>query len=539
MGLLSKLPGFSEPDKHSLHFLNIAQFMGALNDNIFKFVIAFLLIDIKGPAHASSIMWKAGLVFVVPFLLFSSTAGALADRFSKQKLLQTIKGIEILTMTLAMLAFGMKSVWASYSLLFLLSTHSAMFGPSKYAIISELVTKEQVASANGLITSFTYLAIIVGTFLASFITKISNHNFVIVAAFCLLIAIIGFLSTFGIKKTPPQGGPKHLNLLFVREIYRTLCFCKTRKHLLLAVTCSAYFLFIGSFVQLNIIPYAIHALSLSDVAGGYLFLSTALGIVFGSYLGGKISRKRVDLGLSCFSGLAIAIFLFFLWIFSSYLNTVIIFLVLLGIFGGLFIVPFDSFVQLFSPPEKRGQVIAANNFLSFCGVFFASLALYLYSEVFNLSPEGGFAVTGILTLVLALGMISRLSDLSLPFLTRTLLYPFSPVVAEGVEVIEKSPDATFILRNATWKKALLLLTVAPQLHLVVQKKSKRRFPWFNRLFYSLHLVSREKMVSYAAALSHKKLIPCMFAEEGSPDFHGVYIDVHPASRETKITFSKT
>lgn len=69
----SKLPGFSRPDKHSLHFLNIAQFMGALNDNIFKFVIAFLLIDILGPDHASSIMWNAGLIFVIPFLLFSQT----------------------------------------------------------------------------------------------------------------------------------------------------------------------------------------------------------------------------------------------------------------------------------------------------------------------------------------------------------------------------------------------------------------------------------------------------------------------------------
>ena len=108
---MSKLPGFSRPDKHSLHFLNIAQFMGALNDNIFKLVIAYLLIDIKGTEHASIILAKIGAVFVIPFLLFSSTAGVLADRFSKQRLMMLFKGIEIGTMILAMIAFGYKSVW--------------------------------------------------------------------------------------------------------------------------------------------------------------------------------------------------------------------------------------------------------------------------------------------------------------------------------------------------------------------------------------------------------------------------------------------
>lgn len=537
MALFSKLPRIFNPEKNSLHFLNLAQFMGALNDNIFKFVIAFLLIDIKGPDHASSIMWKAGLVFVVPFLLFSSTAGVLADRFSKQKLLQVIKGIEMATMILAMVAFGLKSIWASYSLLFLLSTHSAMFGPSKYAIISELVPKEQIASANGLITSFTYLAIIVGTFLASFLTRISHHNFVIVAGFCLLIAIVGFISTFGIKLTPPQGSPKKLNLLFVREIIHTLHFCKTRKHLLLAVFSSAYFLFIGSFVQLNIIPYTIHALHLRDVIGGYLFLSTALGIALGSFIGGKLSKKRIELGMSCFAALFIALFLMLLWPFAGHLISIVVFLVLLGIVGGLFIVPFDSFVQLYSPSEKRGQIIAANNFLSFCGVFVASLMLYIYSEILNLSPEAGFFVTGLLTLVIALGMCTLLSDLSLPFLARTILYPFSQVDAEGSEVVEKA-DVVFVLRKATWKKALLLLTVAPNLHLIVEKKAKRGFPWINRLFYSIHLVPRDKMKEYAEKLLHKKQSPCIFEESEELKIEGVSIDVHLADRHHRVVFSK-
>lgn len=551
----SKLPGFSRPDKHSLHFLNIAQFMGALNDNIFKFVIAFLLIDIQGPDHASSIMWKAGLIFVVPFLLFSSTAGVLADRFSKQRLMMGIKAVEILTMTLAMVAFALKSVWASYSLLFLLSTHSAMFGPSKYAIISELVPQEAVSRANGLITSFTYLAVIVGSFLASFITKVAHHNFVIVAGFCLLIAIIGFISTFGIRKTAPQGSRKALNLLFIREIYSTLRSCAPRKHLLLAICGSAYFLFIGSFAQLNIIPYALSSLHLSDIAGGYLFLSTALGIALGSYLGGKVSRKRVELGLSCIAGLFVSLFLCLLWLFSSHLKIVIFLLMGLGIFGGLFIVPFDSFVQLFSPPEKRGQIIAANNFLSFCGVFLASLMLYFYSEVLNLSPASGFAMTGVITLILSGIMISRLSDLAIPFFARYVLYPFRKITTEGLELVGQHPGAVLVLENANWKKALPLLTVTPNTHLVLRKSEKRRFPWFNWLFESVHLVSSDEtlklLLEYAQSMNDTTVNPCIWVENydlplslTSPatlfalfkDKAFIYVTVESSNKEIKVTF---
>jgi acyl-[acyl-carrier-protein]-phospholipid O-acyltransferase/long-chain-fatty-acid--[acyl-carrier-protein] ligase len=234
--------------------------MGVLNDNIFKLVIAYLLIAILGAQYASTILAISGAVFVIPFLLFSSTAGVLADRFSKQRLMMVMKVAEMFIMLLAMVAFGFKSVWGSYAFLFILATHSAMFGPSKYAIISELVPQEKVSRANGLITSFTYFAVIIGTFLASFLTQITSRNFVLVAAFGFLIALIGFLSTFGIRRTAPQESNKKLNFLFISEIVATLKFCRTRKHLLVAMCGSAYFLFVGAFAQLNIIPFAITAL---------------------------------------------------------------------------------------------------------------------------------------------------------------------------------------------------------------------------------------------------------------------------------------
>jgi acyl-[acyl-carrier-protein]-phospholipid O-acyltransferase/long-chain-fatty-acid--[acyl-carrier-protein] ligase len=526
---LSKVPGFSKPDKHSIHFLNIAQFMGVLNDNIFKLVISFLLIAILGQIYASTIMAISGAVFVIPFLLFSSTAGMLADRFSKQRLMMVMKVVEMIIMLLAMVAFAFKSVWASYSLLFILASHSAMFGPSKYAIISELVPQEKVSSANGLITSFTYFGIIVGTFLASFLTQITSRNFVIVAAFGLLIAVIGFISTFGIKRTPAQQGSKKPNWLFITEIIQTIKFCKPRKHLLVAMCGSAYFLFIGAFAQLNIIPFAIYSLQMTDIAGGYLFLCTAVGIAIGAFIGGRASKKRVELGLSCFSGLLIAIFLFLLAFFGSDLFTVISLLFFLGLCGGLFIVPFDSFVQLYSPNEKRGQIIGANNFLSFCGVLIASLALFLFSDVLGLSPAAGFGMIGIMTLFLSLLMISRLSDLALPFIARRILKPFAEVQTENIELLEKNPNAILILRSANWTKALLLLSVATNIHLLVREQNTKRFPWFNWVFYSIHLIPSDEtyvpLLEAAKVFSGDSINPCIMVEsEILPEA------LHPTSR---------
>lgn len=505
---INKILNVNPNRKHSLAFLNTSQFLGIVNDNIFKLILVFLLIEVQGAAKAGSILSIAGAIYVIPFLLFSSSAGVLADKFSKQRLLVLMKAFEIVIMIIAIAVFALKNALAGYTLLFLLSIHSAMFGPSKYGIIPEVVPSKEISRANGLITSFTYLGIIIGTFLASFLTELTNHNFPLTVGFCLLLAIIGFASTFGIKYTSPQGSKKRINFLFISEIYRTLKFSLQIKHLFVAIFGSAFFLFVGSFAQLNIIPFAIHSLGLSDVAGGYLFLSTALGIALGSFLAGKASKLRVELGISCLAGLALFLLQVALWIFSSKLIAVIICLILLGIAGGIFIVPFDSFIQLNSPHEKRGQVIAAANFLGFAGVLVASFSLYLFSEVIGLSSAAGFAWIGIITLFFSLLLISRLSDLALPYIAKVFVKPFYSLTVAGQDLFEKSPGAVLILEEASWPKAFLLMTVVPGLQIVMQRQHKRHFscfPWFNHLFYSIHFVDKTNNIKSLIALEESAL----------------------------------
>lgn len=522
--------------KHSLGFLNATQFLGVINDNVFKFVMAFLLIDALGASRASEILSATGAVYVIPFLLFSSSAGILADRFSKQKLLVVMKSSEIVIMALAVFAFATTSVAGCYILLFLLSTHSAMFGPSKYGIIPELVSKDKVSRANGLITSFTYLAIITGTFLASFLTEMTNRRFTLIAGFCLVVALGGFFTALGIKKTPAQGSKKAMNLLFVREIYHTLVSCRNHKHLLPAIFGSAYFLFIGAFTQLNIIPFAIQSLHLNEVAGGYLFLSTALGIALGSFLGGKVSRKRIELGISCAAGIGITLFFILLSLFSHNLVFDIICLVSIGMLGGIFIVPFDTFIQLNSEDEKRGQTIAAANFLSFAGVLVASVALFLFNQVFELSSATSFGVVGILTLGVTAALTFRLSDLSLSFFSRKILHPlyrFTPLTSQNFD------NTLLILERGKWKDALLLQGAIPNVHLLIPAQIERSSPWFTRMLYSFHAVPPEEDFPALLAASKEYLkegiVPCLFLKGTYPK--ELFKNVNPLVEFFKLSSS--
>ncbi|MES2121540.1 MAG: MFS transporter [Chlamydiota bacterium] len=514
--LFSTISSSGDSGKHALGFLNATQFLGVINDNLFKFSMAFLLIDTLGHDQASKILSATGAIYVIPFLLFSSSAGILADRFSKQKLLVVMKSVEIVVMVLAVGAFATKSVWGCYTLLFILSTHSAMFGPSKYGIIPELVPKDKVSRANGLITSFTYLAIIIGTFLAAFLTEVTNRHFVFIALFCLVVAVGGFFSSLGVKKTAAQGSKKKINIFFVREIYQTLKNCRSHLHLLPAILGSSYFLFIGAFTQLNIIPFAMESLNLSEVAGGYLFLATSLGIALGSYLAGKASRKRVELGLSCLAGLGIGLFFIFLDVFASHLPGVIICLIAIGVLGGTFIVPFDTFIQLSSDNAKRGQTIAAANFLSFSGVLVASFALYLFNQIFDLSSSTGFTVIGFATLLLSLALIALLSDLSLPFFSRKILFPILRCASSKTETLAKTQNAILILEKFSWKKALLLAGTIPNVHFILPENSKKRH-WFLRFFYSFHIVHPEKnasdYLSYAKTLLDRQTVPCLLIDQ--------------------------
>lgn len=380
-----------------------------MNDNIFKLLIVYCFIAIDGAGASNVILASVGAIYVMPFLLLSSTAGTMADRYSKRSIIIAVKCAEVIVMILGMVSFYLGIKALAYSVLFLLACHSTIFAPCKYGIVPEIVPPEGISKANGILSSCTYGAIIVGTFLASFLTDISNYNFIIASSSAVFFAILGLIFSLQIPKTAPAGSEKEISPRFLKELFCNLKLIVKQPSLLSAVLGSSFFLFMGSYTQLNMIPFAIDALNLTDVQGGYLFLITAIGIGAGSLLAGKLSGKGVELGLVPIGGLGIALSFFLLSSFCEHVVLEIIFVALIGVSGGLYVVPLDSYIQVASPKTLRGQVIATTNFLGFFGVLLAAGMLYFLSEIIGLKASTGFFVMGCITLVFVTAITCAIS----------------------------------------------------------------------------------------------------------------------------------
>jgi acyl-[acyl-carrier-protein]-phospholipid O-acyltransferase / long-chain-fatty-acid--[acyl-carrier-protein] ligase len=440
----------------SFTYLNITQFLGALNDNIFKLLIVYFFIQIEGIQNSHKILAAAGATFVAPFLLFSASSGKLADRFSKRNIIIFTKVMELVIMSLGVVAFYYQSKVGSFAILFMLATQSAIFGPSKYGIIPEIVKENKISKANGFLTSFTFLAIILGTFFASFILDVTGKNFIAAASLCTLFSLVGLVTSFLIEYTPPSGSSQKFTALFFYEVYETLSLAKKETSLLLAIIGSAFFLFLAAFAQLNMIPFAVQSLHLTDTQGGYLFLLMAFGIGIGSVFAGKISGDSIELGLVPLATIGITVCLYLLDFLSDQTYAILPTVFSIGFLGGIYQVPIDSYIQVTSPSTHRGQVLAATNVLSFLGVLVASALVFLNTEVFGFYADKGFTIVGTITLLVSVIFVFQFFDYLSRYLCMILSKLHFKTSIIGSENLT-TKASVYVCKHTAWNDTLLVL----------------------------------------------------------------------------------
>lgn len=504
----------------SFQRLNAAQFMGAMNDNILKLLIIYCLIGVQGADKAGVITATVGAAFVLPFLLFSAPAGCLADRLRKSRIIVAVKVLEVAVTAFGVAAFAMGWHNGLYGVIFMMGVHSAFFAPSKYGVIPELAGREQLCRANGLIESFTYLAIIFGTVLASALTQAAQGRFWLAGLFPLLVACAGLWAASGMDATPRADACRQISFL-PTEIIRTIWSIRHDRDLMLAVTGQAYFMFVGAFVQLNLIGYGMQEMGLAEAHSGYLFLAAALGIGIGSILAAKLSGRDVEFGIVPIGAIGLTVSLALLHAVPASLVSCVIIVTALGISAGLFSLPLQTFIQFKADPAKRGEVLAAASFVNWVAILGASALTWLFSGPMGLRSAQGFSTVAVITLICTLVSFWALPDFLLRFIALAAMRICYRLRIIGGENLPTEGAALLIPNHVTWLDALLLTATNQRRIRFVMERRIYNTPLLRGLFRLMGVIPvssedgkkglLEFMKQARAALDDGYMV-CIFAE---------------------------
>ena len=356
-----------------------------MNDNIIKqaliVMIIFSLLDSSDMDPGILVTIAAG-IFILPFFLFSATAGQIADKFEKSASIQRIKFVEILIMATACFGFYLSNTWFLILVLFLMGTQSSFFGPLKYGILPNHLKERELIGGNALIETGTFLAILIGTIIGGLLIVIENGT-AIISTILFLIALVGWAVSRSIPTAAAADPNLKINYNILQEIGRMMGRARQTRTVFLSIIGISWFWLVGA-TFLSQFPNYSKTLLGGNASVVTLFMFTfSLGIGIGSYgctklLKGVISAKYVP--LSAFALTVFIIDLYFasvdlsapggaLITASDFLNSptnlrILFDLAAISICGGLYTVPLYAILQNDSDPRKRSRIIAANNLMN-------------------------------------------------------------------------------------------------------------------------------------------------------------------------------
>jgi len=375
--------------------LFLTQFQGAFNDNAFKFIVIFMVL---GKATADEWAPLVGFVFAVPFILFSAFAGQLATRFSKRTVTVSTKVAELGIMILAILGFVFDSDAMLVVVVFLLSTQSAFFGPSKYGLLPELLPEKRLSWGNGVIQFGTTIAIIAGTVISGMLVKQFKGDQHWSGVVLLGLSFAGLLLSTRISKVKPAAPEHRMQVNPLPELANSFSIIRRDRPLFLAVIGESYFWLLGALLQFCLMFYGKH-LKLPENEIGYMNGALACGIGIGCFLTGYLSRNKIAYGFVRIGviGLMISILLIPLLKLDTFPSMAAC-LAAVGFFGGFYLVPLATTVQQRPDIKEKGAVIALSSTISFVGVALASLIYYVCKTQLGFSLLQIFMVCGAMTL---------------------------------------------------------------------------------------------------------------------------------------------
>ncbi len=451
----------------------ITQFFGAFNDNIFKnaliILIAFQGAQLVGTS-ADLLINIAAALFVLPFFLFSATAGQWIDKYEKAKSIRVIKLIEIVIMAFSAYAFIQGYIFLLIALLFLMGSQSTFFGPAKYSYIPQHLKADELIEGNAWVQMGTFVAILMGTILGGVMIAQEQGRFYVAMAI-VIFAIAGYLSSRFIPVTPSLNKDLKINWNIFSETYRNITFLKSNRVVFLSILGVSWFWFLGATYLVQLPNYTKTILGGNEQVVTLLLSLFTLGIGVGSLLCNWLSGKKIEIGLVPFGSIGLTLFgidLYFSqpeilpaatlglreFLSSGYLR-LIIDIVLIGFFGGLYIVPLMALVQQRSEPEHMSRVIAGNNIINaLLMVLSAVVAIITLSYGFSIAQL--FLLVAIFNAIVAIYIYSLVPEFFMRFIVWLLIHSVYHVRAKGLDVIPEDGPAVLVCNHVSFVDALII-----------------------------------------------------------------------------------
>ncbi|HEX3625567.1 MAG TPA: acyl-[ACP]--phospholipid O-acyltransferase [Verrucomicrobiae bacterium] len=457
--------------------LFVTQFQGAFSDNLLKTLVVFMMLGMNvslSEQHRIS-EWVAAL-FSLPFILFSMAGGYLADRYSKRSVMIGVKVFEIGVMAFALAGFIFNNLWILLTCVFFMGVHSAIFGPSKYGSLPEQLPEKRLSWGNGLIELGTYMAIILGMVAAGEMADRLGNRQMISGVILIALAGLGLWCSLGVTPVRAADPKRVFDPNFVSDLWKRIRLIRRNRALNLAVLGNIYFTFLASLLMLDLFFFGSDVLKVSAEKIALLSCAVALGVGLGSLAAGFLSGNKIEIGLIPLGVAGLSAGCVAMFFVHSYLSAMV-WLAFLGFAGGFYIVPISALIQHRPDPDKKGEVIAAANLLSFVGAFAIWPVHYLLTEVFRIGPQGVFLVSGILTLLATIYTIYLLPDSMIRFVLWAATRTIYRIRVIGRDNIPPRGGALFVCNHTSFADAMLLLASVDRPVRFIMHRNNFDVPW--------------------------------------------------------------
>ena len=384
------------------------QFFSAFNDNVHQMAIALYLAHASGALEGEAGKWQSiiSAAFVAPFILFSSLAGTLADRFEKRTILIAAKWLEVVPMSVSLVSTFLPAPAQYYGLIagiFLMEVRAAFFSPAKYGILPEITGSDRLVRANGILQMLTMVAIVSGEAVGGLVINgfilgglaVSPYNIRIAISICLGIAVVGSLLAIWIPRGAPGDSSRPIQANPLSQVWSAVRQMRADRILVITTFTLSAFWMVATMFRMNIPLFGRFALEVKPFQTSLLWVFVSVGIGIGAALAGIVKKSDESMGLVLPGAIGMAVASAAAGLLGRDFTGSAAILAILGLFGGLYLVPQTAIFQARSPADRRGAYLAVQNFANYAFMAVAAGIFFLMTGKLGLKSREVFIVVGI------------------------------------------------------------------------------------------------------------------------------------------------